>query len=60
MNKCQREARKEFEEIIELLEQIGAPFKDSDGNYRPLIDIMKDWAKIWEEICNDQNPQRLL
>lgn len=46
-----------FEELIEVSEQIGVPFKDSDGNYRPLIDIMKDWARIfWEENHNDQNP----
>ncbi len=34
---------------MKMSEKIGVLFKDSNGNYRPYIDILQDFAKIWEE-----------
>lgn len=37
----------------EMSKQIGVPFINPDGSYRPFIDILRDWAKIWEEYSHD-------
>ena len=33
--------------------KIGVPIRDADGSYRPFLDIIRDWAKVWKECSYD-------
>lgn len=43
------DADEQLKKAAEMSVQVGVPFINPDGSYRPLIDILRDWAKVWEE-----------
>lgn len=38
-----------FRYWVEVTERLGVQFKNPDGSYRPLFDILRDFAKVWED-----------
>ena len=37
----------------ELSAQIGVPFTNPDGSYKPFIDVLQGWARVWEGCKRD-------
>lgn len=46
-------ADEQLKTASEMSAQIGVPFTNPDGSYRPLVDILQDWARVWEENTHD-------
>lgn len=42
-----------FKKASEMSAQIGVPFTNPDGSYRPLIDVLHDWARFLKENTHD-------
>lgn len=42
-----------FKIVAEMSAQIGVPFTNPDGSYKPLIDVIQGWARVWEECIHD-------
>lgn len=43
----------QFKELAKASEKIGVPFTNQDGSYKPFIDVLHGWAKVWEDV-NDK------
>ena len=39
--------------LLNASSKIGVPIRDADGSYRPFLDIIRDWAKVWKECSYD-------
>lgn len=44
-----------FKKAVEASAQIGVPFTNPDGSYKPFIDMLQGWARVWEECIHDKN-----
>ena len=42
-----------LQQLLEASLKIGVPIRDADGSYRPFLDIIRDWAKVWKEVSHD-------
>ena len=43
----------QFKIAAEMSAQIGVPFTNPDGSYKPFIDVLQGWARVWEECKHD-------